>query len=99
MLSYIDLTMVVEFRVNQQSKIKDVAGCKMRLNQKQNKLENIKAVDFYTKTSAYDALLGMSEDSTTNGQNWSLTSIENFNNETEFYCQDTHCYVTCNLTR
>mmetsp|Transcript_1794 Transcript_1794/g.2547 ORF Transcript_1794/g.2547 Transcript_1794/m.2547 type:complete len:172 (+) Transcript_1794:87-602(+) len=98
-LDYVDVTIAVEFRQNSESTFKDVAGCKMRLNQVKNKIENIKAVDFYTRGSAYDELLNLPEDNTTSGQDWHLTTVGVFNDETEFYCQSTHCYITCNLER
>ena len=99
-LGYIDLTMAVEFRKDADTEIKDVAGCKLRLNQSKNKLENVKAVDYLTKTSVYNDLKTIQEDEVINGQNWSLTTIDIFKDETEFYCQQqSHCYVTCNLQR
>ena len=98
-LGYIDLSMLVEFRKDSSTEVKDVAGCKLRLNQLKNKLEDIKAVDYVTKLSAWDDLKTITLDQATSGQNWSLTTIDTFKDETEFYCQNTHCYVTCNLER
>ena len=98
-LGYIDLTMVVEFRKNSETFSRDVAGCKLRMNQEYSQLQNVQAVDYRTSTGTYEELKTIQLDQSENGQNWSLATVDTFADETEFYCQTSHCYVTCNLKR
>ena len=70
--------------------MKDVVGCQVTLNQDTWELTETKAVDFSTQTSAYVDLSSLVEDK---DKDWSKRT------GAELFCQDTHCYVTCNLQR
>ena len=83
--------MMVEIAKSTTSTMKDVVGCQVTLNQDTWELTDTAAIDFSTETSAYEELSGLVEDSSS--KDWSKRS------GAELFCQDSHCYVTCNLQR
>ena len=59
-MQFLDFTMAVEFKntsADVNSTFKDVAACKFRLNQANDELSNVEAVDYNTQSSAYSDLL------------------------------------------
>ena len=92
------------------SNLLDVVGCKVRLNEVSGTLLSSEPIDAYTTSSAYTNLNNLLEDSS-DGQDWLLSNTntgagsdvnedENTGTDrTQVYCQMTHCYVSCTLTR
>ena len=84
-----DVYLSIEFAQLSGDSFKDVATCKVTLDQSTSSISVYEAIDGYTSDSVYNELSSVQVDSVTN--DWSIPD----GREPEVHCQDTHCYLTC----
>ena len=88
-----DVYLSIEFAQQSADSFKDVAMCKVTLDQDTSSISYSEAIDAYTNDSVYNELNDVAVDSVTN--DWSIPD----GRPPEVLCQETHCYLTCFIER